>query len=372
MAKKYIVDLSKDEKAELVSLTQKGRPGARKIKRANILLLVDSGKPDFEVAELLHTSWLTVLRTRQRYVEGGLDFALNELPRAGRLPKIDDKIETILTTLAQSHPPNGRVRWTLQLLADRLVALTRLESLSYEAVRLVLKKNELKPWQRQKWCIPTVIGARFVWRMEDILDLYAEPYQPAFPVICFDEVPYQMVSETQLPLPMRNGKPGRYDFEYRREGTCNLFMFLQPLAGWRHIKVTDQRTKQDFAWCMKDLVEIHFPAAERIRVVLDNLNTHSPAAFYEAFSPQQARYLTKKLEYHYTPEHSSWSNMAEVEISVLTEQCLDRRLASQAIVASEVGAWEFERNDVRATIDWRFTIPNARDKLKKLYPVGEE
>jgi hypothetical protein len=208
--------------------------------------------------------------------------------------------------------------------------------------------------------------------MEDILDLYAEPYQPAFPVICFDEVPYQMVSETKLPLPMRNGKPGRYDFEYRREGTCNLFMFLQPLAGWRHIKVTDQRTKQDFAWCMKDLVEIHFPAAERIRVVLDNLNTHSPAAFYEAFSPQQARYLTKKLEFHYTPEHSSWLNMAEVEISVLTEHCLDRRLASQAIVASEVGAWESERNAVRATIDWRFTIPNARDKLKKLYPVGEE
>ena len=145
MAKKYIVDLSKDEKAELVSLTQKGRPGARKIKRANILLLVNAGKPDFEVAELLHTSWLTVLRTRQRYVEGGLDFALNELPRAGRLPKIDDKIETILTTLAQSQPPNGRVRWTLQLLADRLVALTRLDSLSYEAVRLVLKKTISNP-----------------------------------------------------------------------------------------------------------------------------------------------------------------------------------------------------------------------------------
>jgi hypothetical protein len=174
---------------------------------------------------------LTVLRTRQRYVEGGLDFALNELPRAGRLPKIDDKIETILTTLAQSHPQNGLVRWTLQLLADHLVARTRLDSLSYEAVRLVLK-IDLKPWQRQKWCVPTVIGARFLWRMEDILDFYAGPYQFAFPVICFDEVPYQMVSETKLPLPMRNGKPRRYDYEYRREGTCNLFMFLQPLVGW--------------------------------------------------------------------------------------------------------------------------------------------
>jgi hypothetical protein len=203
--------------------------------------------------------------------------------------------------------------------------------------------------------------------MEDILDLYAEPYQPAFPVICFDEVPYQMVSETQLPLPMQNGKPLRYNFEYRREGTCNLFMFLQPLAGWRHVKVTDRRTKQDFAWCMQDLVEIHFPQAEKIRVVLDNLNTHSPAAFSEAFSPQQARHLTKKLEFHYTPEHSSWLNpvlsevegMAEVEIAVLTEQCLDRRLGSQIIVANEVGAWDSERNAARATIDWRFTIPNA-------------
>jgi hypothetical protein len=181
-----------------------------------------------------------------------------------------------------------------------------------------------------------------------------------------------MVSETQLPLPMQDGRPLRYDFEYRREGTCNLFMFLQPLAGWRHVKVTDQRTKQDFAWCMKDLVEIHFPQAEKIRLVLDNLNTPSPAAFYEAFPPEQARQLTRKLEFHYTPEHSSWLNMAEVEISVLSEQCLDRRLGSQLIVNSEVGAWEGQRNAVRATIDWRFTIPNARDKLKKLYPVKEE
>jgi len=145
MAKKYIVDLDEDEKVELVTLTQKGRPGARKIKRANILLLANAGKSDFEIAELLHTSWLTVLRTRHRFVEGNLDFALNELPRAGRLPKIDDKIETILTSLAQSQPPEGRVRWTLQLLADRLVALTRLESLSYEAVRLVLKKTISNP-----------------------------------------------------------------------------------------------------------------------------------------------------------------------------------------------------------------------------------
>ena len=208
--------------------------------------------------------------------------------------------------------------------------------------------------------------------MEDILDLYAESYQPAFPVICFDEVPYQMVSETRLPLPMQSGTPQRYEFEYKREGTCNLFMFLQPLVGWRHVKVTDRRTKQDFAFCMHDLAEIHFPEAEKIRVVLDNLNTHTPAAFYETFPPEQARRLTKKLEFHYTPEHSSWLNMAEVEISVLTGQCLDRRLGNQEIIAREVAAWEAERNNSKATIDWRFTIPNARDKLKRLYPIKDE
>ncbi len=162
MAKKYVVDLNEGEKADLVALIQKGRSGARKIKRANILLLANAGKPDIEIAELLQTSWLTVLRTRHRFVEGGLDFALNELPRAGRLPKIDDKIETILTTLAQSQPPDGRVRWTLQLLADRLVALTRLESLSYEAVRLVLKKTVSNPGSVRNGVFPLL----------SVLDLY--------------------------------------------------------------------------------------------------------------------------------------------------------------------------------------------------------
>jgi hypothetical protein len=203
--------------------------------------------------------------------------------------------------------------------------------------------------------------------MEDILDLYAEPYQATFPVICFDELPYQMVTETKLPLPMQDGKPLRYDFEYRREGSCNLFMFLQPQAGWRHVKVTDQRTKQDFACCMNDLVETHFPQAEKIRLVLDNLNTHSPAAFYEAFPPEQARQLTRKLEFHYTPEHSSWLNMAEVEISVLSGQCLERRLGNQAIVKKEVvlGKWNATPPEQQSIGVSRFPTPgiSSRDSI---------
>jgi hypothetical protein len=243
----------------------------------------------------------------------------------------------------------------------------------------VLKKNDLKPWVRQKWYIPTVIGAEFVWLMEDILDLYAEPYPPAYPVVCFaertphrcDEVPYPWVSETQKPLPLQPGKPVRYDYEYRREGTCNMFMFLEPLAGWRHVKVTARRTKQDFAVCMNDRIEVHRPEAKKIRVVLDNLNTHTPASLYERYPPEKARHLVQKLEFHHTPKHSSWLNMAEVEISVLTGQCVDRRIGSSAILVNEVAAWEAARNDCKATIDWRFSLPNARDKLKRLYPVHD-
>jgi hypothetical protein len=205
--------------------------------------------------------------------------------------------------------------------------------------------------------------------MEDILDLYAEPYDPRYPVVCFDEVPYQLINEKQKPLPIQAGKPQRYDYEYQRQGTCNLFLFLQPLAGWRHVKVTARRTKQDFAYCMQDLVDVHLPQAHKIRVVCDNLNTHTPASFYETFDPEQARHLTRKIEFHYTPKHSSWLNMAEVEISVVYEQCLDRRLGQVELVESEIAAWENERNARKAVIDWRFTVTKARDKLQRLYPV---
>ena len=204
--------------------------------------------------------------------------------------------------------------------------------------------------------------------MEDILDLYAESYDPLRPLIGFDEFPYQMVAEKSLPLPLQPGKPARYDYEYRRMGTCNLFMFFQPQAGWRHVLVTARRTKQDFAYCMKDLVDIHFPEAEVIRVVLDNLNTHTPASLYETFAPEEARRIMRKLEFHYTPKHASWLNMAEIEISVLNRQCLDQRLPAITRVRSEVAAWEKPRNQQQATVDWQFTNTKARSKLEFLYP----
>ena len=204
--------------------------------------------------------------------------------------------------------------------------------------------------------------------MEDVLDLSGQPYNPLIPQVCFDERPCQLISEKYLPIPSQPGQPERYDYEYKREGTCNLFAIFQPLAGWRHIKVTSQRTAQDFALCMKDLVDVFFPNAMMIRVVLDNLNTHTPAALYQTFPPEEARRILSKLEFHYTPKHGSWLNMVEIELSVLSRQCLNRRIPNQETMKRETAAWEQQRNEQKATVNWRFTNQDARVKLERLYP----
>lgn len=204
--------------------------------------------------------------------------------------------------------------------------------------------------------------------MEDVLGLYAEPYDAKRPQVCFDEKMVQLIIETRRRLPMKPGQPERFDYEYKRNGTRNLFVFFQPLAGWRHVKVTERRTKIDFAHCMKDLVDVYFPEAEAIRIVQDNLNTHTPAALYEAFEPAEAKRILDRLEFHYTPKHGSWLNMVEIEIGVLFNQCLDQRIPDEDTLRREISAWEENRNEQRATVDWCFTSPDARVKLKRLYP----
>jgi hypothetical protein len=204
--------------------------------------------------------------------------------------------------------------------------------------------------------------------MEEVLDLYAEPEDPQRPRVCFDEMPYQMIAETRVPLSMQPGQAERYDYEYRRKGSCNLFLFFNPFAGKRRIKVTQRRTKQDFAHCMKELVDEDYPDAVVIRVILDQLNTHSKAALYENFEPEEARRIVRKLEFHYTPKHGSWLNMAEIEFSVVDRQCLDRWLQNIETVQSEIAAWELPRNEQNIGIDWQFTTEKARHKLERLYP----
>jgi hypothetical protein len=212
------------------------------------------------------------------------------------------------------------------------------------------------------------VGSDFVWRMEDVLDLYALPYDPRFPQVCFDERPVQLLADIVAALPLQPGQARRYDYEYKRKGTANLFVMCQPLTGWRTVKATAHRKKIDFAICMRDLVDIHFPEAQQIRLVLDNLNTHSPAALYDAFPPDEARRILRKLDFHYTPKHGSWLNMAEIEIAILSRQCLKQRTATLDLLQRVVQWWTSQRNDLQAKINWCFDVSNARTKLARLYP----
>jgi transposase len=222
---------------------------------------------------------------------------------------------------------------------------------------------------KQEWKIPPKANAAFVAAMEDVLDVYARPFDPKRPLLCFDESNKEQHIEVITPLPMERGQPQRYESTFERNGVSNLFMFFAPLENWRHVKVTDRRTNADWAECMKDLVDVHFPDAEKIVVVMDNLNTHTPSALYTAFAPQEAKRIWDRLELHYTPKHGSWLNMAEIELSVLSRQCLKRRIPNQEALRRETAAWEARRNETKATVEWRFTSADARIKLKKLYPV---
>lgn len=204
--------------------------------------------------------------------------------------------------------------------------------------------------------------------MEDVLDVYHRPYDPRFPQVCLDEVTKQLVGETRVPLPPQPGQPARFDYEYERHGTAALFLACEPLRGWRHVWVGERRTKVDWAHVIKDLVDVHYPEAEQIVLVQDQLNTHTPGSLYEAFSPAEAKRLADKLEIHYTPKHGSWLNVAEIELSVLRRQCLDQRIAALGPLRDEVAAWEARRNAARTPVDWRFTATDARIKLKHLYP----
>lgn len=212
------------------------------------------------------------------------------------------------------------------------------------------------------------MSTEFVAAMEDVLEVYAEPYDPSRPKVNFDETNKQLIKETRAPLPAQPGQPPRFDYEYERNGTRNLFLFVEPQAGRRHVHVTEQRTRLDFAHEMQWLVDEGYPEASVIRVVLDNLNTHKIASLYNAFAPAEARRIARKLEFHYTPKHGSWLNMAEIELSVLQQQCLNRRIPADDTLRHEIAAWESQRNAEQATIDWRFSVTDARKKLKRLYP----
>ena len=374
MKKRHVVRLTDRQRATLHQQASAGQGHARALLHARILLKAEQGPSgpgwtDNAIAAALDASRSTVERVRKRFAEAGLDAAVaHRRPRREYPRKLDGEQEAHLVALACTPPPVGRRRWTLRLLADKMVELRYIDGVSYETVRQVLKKNRLKPWLTKRWCIPPEQSGEFVWRMEDILEVYTRPYDPARPQVCLDEASTQLLKDAR-PLRMaKPGKPARYDYEYERNGTANLFLVTEPLRGWRHVEVTERRTKADWARVIKDLVDVRYPDAERIVLVMDNLNTHTPAALYEAFAPAEARRIVERLEIHYTPKHGSWLNVAEIELSTMSGQCLHRRIPDRETLEREVAAWEAERNALGGPVNWRFTTEDARVKLKRLYP----
>src|SRR3954462_11385388 len=367
MTIRYRVDLSEAERSELEGLLRRGRRAARTLKRAQILLAADAGMPDETMAQSLGVGGSTVYRTKRRFVEGNLDKALHEEPRPGAARKLSAQEEALLVATACSRPPEGRARWTIELLAGEIVRLTEHDGISRETVRRRLAENELKPWREKMWCVPKIDG-EYVARMENVLDLYAEPPDPKSPVVCLDESPVQLIGEVREPIAAAPGQIERVDYEYRRCGTVNLFVAIDAHRPWRKVSVTQKRTAQDYAERLRELVDVDYPGATCIRVVQDNLSTHTHGALYEAFPAPEAHRLLERLEFHYTPKHASWLNMVEIEIGVLKGQCLDRRIDTREGLEREIAAWERERNAAGARITWMFTTEKARTKLGRAYP----
>jgi transposase len=364
---KYKVTLNKKERFELEQLTSQGKSSARRIKHAQILLMSDNGVyEDPEISDILSISISTIYRTKRDFVEYGLKQALEEGSRSGQPRKLNAHQEALLIAIACTKPPKGRCRWTLSLLGDQLVTLSDVEAISHETIRQRLKVNDLKPWQKKMWCIAK-LDAAYIARMEHILDLYAEPKDKQRPIVNFDEASKQLVEQINEPKAPKPGHVAKEDYEYQRAGMANIFICFDRHRGWRKAKVTDNKKAIDFANCMRELVDEDYPDADVVRVVLDNFGTHHEASFYKAFPAHEARRILKRLEFHFTPKHASWLNMAEIEIGNMNQQCLDRRIPNQKILINELKHWQIQRNKEKASINWMFDIDKAREKLNRSY-----
>lgn len=372
---KYEVSLSAEERKQLTKIVKSGNMPARTILRANILLAVDrNGKQPMTVQEAaiaFNTSATTVQNVRTRYGEKGLDATIQRKKR--ETPPVEAKvtgdIEAHIIALACGDPPKGYAKWTLRLLADRSVKLGYVESISHMQVGRILK-NEYRPHLKKCWCIPASHNAAFVAAMEDVLEVYSRPYDAKHPVVCMDEKPVQLLTEARDGF-TSNSTGVRYeDNEYVRNGTCSIFLFTEPLAGWREAVAKRQRTRTDWAERIKWLLDERYPDVEQVVLVCDNLNTHNIASLYVAFEPAEALRLAKRLEIHHTPKHGSWLDIAETELAALGNQCLaKRRINSVEKLNEELSSWHTERNDGQKSVNWQFKTADARTKLKHLYPI---
>lgn len=363
----YKVTLTNEEKQQLQSIVSQGKSSARKIKRAQILIQSSNGCYDNQVLiDAFGVSNSTIARVRRNFVEDGLEAALSEGGRSGQPRKLTAKDEAILVATACSTPPEGRARWTLSLLGEKLVTLSDIDNVSVETIRQRLKDNDLKPWQKKMWCLKN-FDAPFIAQMEDILDLYAEEPDGKRPIVNFDEAGKQLVDHVNPPKLAKPGVVAKEDYEYERVGVTNIFMHFDRHRGWRKVKVTNKKDAIEFANCMKELVDEDYPNAEVVRVVLDNFSPHSKASLYKAFSPEEALRISKRIEFHFTPAHASWLNMAEIEIGNMNQQCLDRRLPNIEVLRYELERWQEIRNEEKASIKWMFNVDAARTKFERSY-----
>ena len=371
--KKYKIELTDDELKSLKSVIQKNKTSKTIRCRCQIIIDMDESHGKVLTHEQSAKSngvcLATVTNTVKKYFEGGID-AVTEFKRnvnsdnARRV--LDGRTEARIIELACGPVPEGHSRWTIRLLEEksRIVLDT---PVSREAIRRALK-NKLRPHKNDYWCIPSKDDAEFIACMEDVLDVYELPYNSERPVVCMDEKLYQLLDDAREPLPMRPGDNQKIDSEYVRNVTCSIFAFVEPLGGTHHVSFREHRTAIDWAEEIKYLVDVMYPDVEKIILVMDNLNTHKPASLYKRYPADEARRIIKRLEIHYTSKHGSWLDIAEIELNVMTRQCLSRRIENIANLREELAAWEVERNTVAAKVNWQFRTVDARVKLSSLYP----
>jgi len=389
---KYTVRLTKEEMEILKALTHKGKAAsAMSIMHANVLLLTNDAninkKTDREIADLYSLSKTTINAIRKTYATEGLERALHRKTRLTPpiLSKITGEFEAQVIAAALSPAPQERSRWTLRLLAEHCMEKQYIVSISCVALGEMLNTNQVKPHISKYWCIPKENDPNFVANMEDVLSIYQRPYNSSVPVICVDEKPIQYLDEVRQRIQakplhidpdtniIKPGRTEKIDSEYVRCGHGSIFMVTEPLKGWRYVVSRDTRKKEDFALIMRKVMEEErFSQAEKIIAVADNLNTHTKASFYAAFEPKIAFQMSQKFEFHYTPIHGSWLNIAECELSALARECLGKRRITCTDSLNEIlSLWEEDRNKRQKGVNWQFTTEKARIKLKRLYPEPE-
>ena len=372
--KKYIVRLTAQEREDCRETVRKLNGSSEKVRRAQVLLKADADGPawtDQQIADAFSCRTKTVENIRQRCVLEGFEQALErkrrEFPPVPKL--LNGEQEAHILALRLGPPPKGYANWSLRLLARRVVEFGDRRVDQPRNHPADPKKNGMTRRKIEYWVIPPQSDAEFVASMEQVLDLYQKPYDPDCPVVCMDEQPVQLVKETRAPMAATKNRPRRVDYEYERAGTASVFLFSEPLAGWRQATARARRTKVDWALEVAGLLEGRYADCEKITLVCDNLNTHTKGAFYKVFEPTRARQLVRRIEFCYTPKHGSWLNIAENELSSLTRQCVrGRRIGDLGTLHGEVSAWSTDVNGTQRGVDWQMKVDDARCKLKSVYP----